>query len=272
MMETVTSLINSYFHEPHASLVNGILLGRKLFVPQSFYDNLKTVGLIHIVVLSGQNISMISALILTAVTPTIGRRWGFVVSIAGIMLFVWFVGFDPPVVRAAIMGVLGLVGLLMGRISIPLYSLFLASVIMLLFEPSWAGSISFQLSFGATLGIILFGSTPPETEKKSVRTGIMYRFQKYLYDEFRISFAAQVFTLPIIFWYFRQISFVSPLANILISWLIAPIMILGLATVLSGLVVRELGFFISWTLYAPLYLLVKTVETLARIPFAQITW
>jgi len=294
-MEALTSLINSYFHEPYASLLNGILLGRPLFVTNTFYNQLKVVGLIHIVVLSGMNITLLSAIIMNTIVMYIGRKIASLVTIVIIIAFVVFVGAEAPIVRAAIMGILSLIGLLYGRRTIALYLLFLSGLIMVIINYEWLTSISFQLSFSATLGIILFGSMEKDepvilsgSEESIFKSGSFIRqwriqddkvlnhksifpnLKSYFLAELRISLAAQAFTLPIIFWYFRQISFISPIANILVAWLIAPIMILGVFTIVLGLISWQLGFVFSWLLYPPLSFIVWVVENLAKVPFGSV--
>lgn len=270
-MDTITHLFNSYLPEPHASLLNGILLGRPLFVTDTFYNQLKTVGLIHIVVLSGMNITLLSAIVLRTTVPIIGRRVAMVLTIAIVVCFILFVGAEAPVVRAGIMGILSLIGLLFGRKTLTLYSLFLSGIIMILINNDWLTSISFQLSFAATLGIVLFGSSVTNNDnplRRKTKGGALF---SYIIDELRISLSAQVFTVPIIFYYFRQISLVAPIANILIAWLIAPIMILGIIIIPIGLINWQLGFVASWSVYPLLSVIVFVVESLSKIPFASFT-
>ncbi len=262
-MEHFTSVINSYMPEPHASLLNGIVLGVDLQTTYSFKDKLKDVGLIHIVVLSGMNVTLLSAVILQIIIPLFGRKAATIITIVSIILFIFFVGIDPPIVRAAIMGILSLIGLMFGRKTLALYTLFLTSVICIIIWPDWLTSISFQLSFSATLGIILFGNVIAEEETKN-------NFINYLLDELRVSLAAQLFTAPIIFFYFRQISFISPIANILVSWTIAPIMIFGIIAMIVGSIHWQLGFVISWLCYGLITFIIFVVEWLSKIPFASI--
>ncbi|HRN70949.1 MAG TPA: ComEC/Rec2 family competence protein, partial [Candidatus Woesebacteria bacterium] len=110
-MEHLTSVINTYLPEPHASLLNGIVLGVDLQTTYSFKEKLKDVGLIHIVVLSGMNITLLSAVILQIIIPLFGRKIATIATIVSIIVFIWFVGIDPPIVRAGIMGILSLIGL-----------------------------------------------------------------------------------------------------------------------------------------------------------------
>ncbi len=267
-MNNFTSLINSYLPEPHASLLNGILFGVKLtYVTSYFYESLKKVGLIHIVVLSGMNITLLSAVILNTFVPLIGRKYAMLITIVMIVIFIFFVGLEPPIVRAATMGILSLFGLLFGRKTLALYTLFLTSMILIIIFPDWLSSISFQLSFGATLGIILFGKIEEKAIRSISRIGLI---ANYFLEELRISLAAQIFTAPLIFFYFRQISFIAPISNIMVAWMIAPIMIFGLITVAIGLVWWQLGFVISWLSYGLLSIIIFVVELFAEIPYGSI--
>lgn len=268
-MEAVNNLVNSYFHEPHASLTNGIIFGRDLFVTDKFYNELKQVGLIHIVVLSGQNISLLSNTVLSIFTPILGKKVALLVSIAIIFAFVIFVGIEAPTIRAAIMGSITLFGRYLGRKTYPLYALFITGAVMITVHPLYIESISFQLSFGATLGIILFSIK--EVESSSCKTSAQ-KFYNFIGSELRTSLSASVFTVPIIFFYFRQISFIAPLANIMISFLISPIMFWGAISVAVGLFSYEVGYLLSLPLNIPLWYIVFIVEQFSKLPFAYLNF
>lgn len=257
-----TSIINSYLPEPHSSLLNGILFGVDLKSSKLFYEQLKQVGLLHIVVLSGMNITMLAAII-GVITLSLGRRASLFITATTIFLFVIFVGPEPPIVRAAIMGMLTLLSIVYGRSRQALYTLFLSGFAIAIFKPDWLATISFQLSFGATLGIILFG--PKKIEFKNDWRG---KFKEELKRELQTTLSAQIFTVPIIFYYFKQVSFISPLANILVSWLIAPLMILGFTTVILGKISFVLGLLPSYLCYGLLTYVVFLVEKMALIPGA----
>src|SRR3989338_6680466 len=148
-----SSIINSTLPEPQASLLNGILFGVRGSMPFDFYQALITTGTLHIIALSGMNITILINLTAKA-TLFLGRRISIIVTICLIALFVMFVGAGPTIVRAAIMGSLSLIAIYFGRVYFSLLSLIMASLVMLLFYPDLIGNISFQLSFLATLGII----------------------------------------------------------------------------------------------------------------------
>ena len=246
-----TSIINSYLPEPHASLLNGIIFGMNLKTSKLFYEQLKIVGLLHLVVLSGINITMLGAIIAN-ITGFLGKRVSILLTILTIILFILFVGPQAPIVRAGIMGMLTLVAVLYGRKNIGLYSLFLSLIIIAIVFPDWLASVSLYLSYGATLGIMLFGQSSSK-----------YRIVKDL----KISLAAQIFTVPIIFIYFKQVSFISPLSNILVAPVVPPLMIFGFLTAILGKINYYFGLPFSYICYGLLSYMVLVIEILSKIPF-----
>lgn len=249
-----TTIINNYLPEPHSSLLNGIIFGVDLKTSKMFYQQLKIVGLLHIVVLSGMNITIL-ATIIGSTTSFISKRVSILIVILSIIIFIFFVGPKAPIVRAGFMGIMTFVSLLTGRKNFVFYSLFLSIVFIAVFFPEWITSVSLYLSYGATLGIILFGP-------KSNDGGIS--------KELKTTLSAQIFTAPIIFIYFKQISLIAPISNIIISPIIPPLMIFGFLTAVLGKINYFLGLIPSIICYGLLSCMVWVIELLAKIPFALI--
>ena len=212
-----TSIINNYLPEPQASLLNGILFGINLKPTKIFYEQLKIVGLLHIIVLSGMNITILAAII-SSLTSFFSKRVSIMITILMIILFILFVGPKAPIIRAGLMGSLSLVAILTGRKNFVLYSLFLSLIFIAIVFPRWLTSISLFLSYGATFGIVFFGQTPSKN---------------WLIKELKITLSAQIFTVPIIFIYFKQISLIAPLSNVLVAPIIPPLMIFGFLILLK---------------------------------------
>ncbi len=246
-----TSVINHYLPEPQASLLNGIIFGVNLKTSKSFYEQLKAVGLLHLVVLSGSNISLLAAMV-SGLTVKLSKRLSSLITILIIIIFIIFVGPQAPVVRAGIMGVLTLVAIIYGRKNFVFYSLFISLIIIAIFWPKWLTSLSLQLSYGATIGIILFAP------RKKLN---------YFKQQFLLSLSAQVFTAPLIFIHFRQLSLISPIANVLVAWLILPLMIFGFLTAGLGKINYWLGLIPSYICYGLLTYMVKVIDVLSKIPF-----
>ena len=256
-----TQVINQYFPEPHGSLMNGILFGVDLKASGEFYDQLQRIGLLHLVVLSGINITLLGAMVSHA-TKAFSKKASACITIVVIVVFIFFVGPDPPIVRAGIMGILTLISIIYERKGFALYTLFLSAVIMIALKPEWLGTISFQLSTGATLGIILFG---PKMEE--VTGTARQRLFQSIKQDLKTTMSAQVLTVPIIFFYFKQFSLISPLANMAISFFVPSLMIFGFATAFLGSINHYAGLIPAYLSHGILNYMVYMIKLLALVPY-----
>ncbi|EKD87284.1 MAG: hypothetical protein ACD_36C00162G0001 [uncultured bacterium] len=253
-VQTLTSIINQVLPEPHAGLLAGLMFGTKTSLSQELYDALVRSGTLHIVALSGMNISIVAGILGGMFTVVMSKRVASLVILLAIWWFVLFVGPSASIVRAAIMGSISLLAVVSGRQYWSIFSWVLATTAMLLLNFQWLFDISFQLSVLATLGIILFGKT-----EKNI-----------LLSDLRLTLSAQVFTIPIILYHFHRISLISPVSNILIGWLIGPLTMLGWGTVFFGSLWLPLGKIIAWIDWTLLSYLVAVVTWTAKVPFASL--
>jgi competence protein ComEC len=249
------SVIDQYLPQPHAELLNGIIFGRPINASGQFYRDIQRVGLMHIVVLSGTNITILSAIIASALS-SFPKKLAVFITICCILIFVMFVRPQAPIVRAAIMGIISLIGILWERSPLPLYLLLLSAVLTAIFAPVWISTISFQLSYAATLGIIVCGTKPSRSTKIP------------FWAEIKPSIAAHLFTVPITFYYFKSISFIAPLSNLCVDFLIAPLMVFGFITAILGRFSLELGEIPAYVCYCILTYLVTVIRVLSILPFA----
>ncbi|OGK62841.1 hypothetical protein A2334_01355 [Candidatus Roizmanbacteria bacterium RIFOXYB2_FULL_38_10] len=247
-----TSVINSYLPEPHASLLNGILFGIPLRSTKILYQQLQVVGLLHLVVLSGMNITILGAIVGLA-TNKLPKNLSLFCTIGCIVAFSFFVGPQPPIVRAAVMGTLSTISIIYGKRNTALVSLLCAVLVIAIFKKDWLSGISCQLSVGATFGIILFGKG---------------RGGNAVIQDLRTSLAAQIFTAPLIFIFFKQISLISPLSNLAVSFLIPPLMIFGFLTAILGNIHWLLGLPLSYICYGLLSYMIFAIKILSKVPFA----
>ncbi len=253
--ESYTQLINSYLPTPHSDLLNGIIFGTPIKTSPLFYRQLKIVGLLHLIVLSGSNITILATFI-NSLTGRLSKQMSILITLLTIFLFILFVSPQAPIVRAAIMYSFTSVAIVFGRRKNALFSLFISALLIGIFFPVWISSISFQLSVAATLGIILFGK--PKVS------------DNWIMRELRISLAAQILTAPLIFISFKTVSFISPLANIAVAWTVPPLMILGFLTVIFGKIYHPLGVLPALISFGLLSYATSVIHLLSRIPFASV--
>jgi ComEC/Rec2-related protein len=242
--------------EPESSLVAGIVLGEKSRLPEEFYKALVSTGTIHVVVASGYNVMVVGGMILLGLLYFLKRKWATVGALAGMIVYGFMAGADPPVVRAVIMGSVIFVGQAIGRSSKVLWSLGLACWGMLMVEPLLVESISFQLSVMASVG--LFWLEPKIRlwlEEREIENWI-------LKTELLPTLAAQVMTGPVILYHFGRISWISPVVNVLILPFVPVIMAWGGVMLLLSLIWSPLGMVVGWLVYSLAHLVVVVVKWL----------
>lgn len=219
-----------------ASLLTGIVWGNQGQFSKNFYQDMKNSGLLHVVVASGANVMTLVGLLKKS-TLFLGRRLSILITLPTIIFYGFIVGADPPIVRAVLMSSLVLVSQLFGRQTKPLKSLFLAAVVMMIVNPLIFTDIGFQLSFGATLGILLFSQ----------------KLKKVLgWSDLATTLAAQIITVPMLALYFGQLSPLSFLSNAFLLWLIEPLMLWGLLLTFLGLISQFLASLVGFFFWLPL--------------------
>ncbi|MDP2720435.1 MAG: ComEC/Rec2 family competence protein [bacterium] len=246
--------------EPQAALLAGIVLGVKQDLPADFGESLRKTGTIHVVVVSGYNISVVAGFTIGLVR-FVRRQIAIILALLAIIFYTLLVGAEPPAVRAAIMGVVGFTAIFLGRQRYALYSLFLAAFLMIFVNPKVVGEIGFQLSFLATAGIILFQER-------------IYKFLKFLpgpfSDDLATTLAAQSLVVPIIFYHFGSVSAISPVVNAAVLWTIPLATILGFLFLATSFIVPILAAGIGSVIWGVLSIFVFLVELFGKLSFAYL--
>lgn len=254
--------INYFLPEPASGLVNGVLFGSRSGLSDTWLGLLMASGTIHIIALSGFNISIIVDFFRRIFAGT-SRTLAFWLPVIGILLFLFSTAFSASVVRAAIFGLFLLLARYLGRQEEPLISISLAAGLMVFQNPYVLTSdIGFQLSFAAFVGLVYLA---PLIKPLLVWSG-------FLADDLAVSLAATLATLPILSYHFGRFSLVAPLANLFIIPFVPWLM-------LSGILVAILGF--GWPLLAKLMAVIpwlisdyifKAAELFGKLRFAQYTY
>ncbi|MDL1912049.1 DUF4131 domain-containing protein [Chloroflexi bacterium CFX6] len=262
------------FPDPESSLLAGILLGVDTGLTKELQDAFKNTGTAHIIAISGFNISIIAALFVTFFSRFLGARNGAILAVIGIASYTVLVGGDAAVVRAAIMGTLALFARQVGRRQFALNTLLAVALIMCLWNPLFLWDVGFQLSFFATLGLILYAEPfsnfanriitkylPASTGEKTAK----------LFSEFvLLTLAAQLTTIPIMAYHFQRISLVSFIANPFILPAQPAVMILGGLAVLISHVWFSAGQIAAWIAWPFVVYTIRIVELFDRVPHGNI--
>lgn len=210
--------------EPTAAIVLGMLIGEQEQLPSNIQQSFQKVGLVHILVVSGFNLTII-AIGVGIFAKVWGRRWADVISLVIIWLFVILVGNSAAVTRAGVMASLLITARLSGRLALSSVTLLFAVVAMVLLNP-WQlfYNIGFQLSIAATFGVL---------EANQLRLG--FEKEGWLSELIWSSFGAIIMTAPIVAYYFGTFSVIAPLANLLILPSVPYLMLFGALSLLPYL-------------------------------------
>lgn len=194
--------------EPEVKLGLSYLLGMKSGLPEDLEENLRVVGLTHIVVASGAHLAILVG-VARKVFGRISRFAGLLFSVLFVVFFMAMVGWTPSIMRAGVMAILTLVGWYVGRKIHPLRMILMVAAGTLLFNPNFVINLGWLLSFASYAGIMLL---LPELTK------IFYGEKKpgFVATTVLMTVSATLMTLPVVLFYYGQVSLISVVANLLI--------------------------------------------------------
>lgn len=248
---------------PQIGFLEALVFGEEGEISQDWKDKLNITGTRHIAAVSGMNITLISALLLNFfLFLGLWRSQAFYISIFFIILYILMIGAPASAVRAGVMAGIFLLGRYLGRSSLAARGVIFAAAIMLAFNPLLLRlDVGFQLSFLATMGLIHLQPFFSDLLKKIPNT-------LQLRSTLSATLSAQFFTMPILIYNFGYISLISPLANILIVPLLAPLTILIFIFGFLGMVFFPLGWLLSFPVFFSLNYITKIIDLFSKIPFS----
>lgn len=301
--------INQLLPEPSAALLTGILLGDESGIPPNLKKAFADTNTAHIIAISGFNIAILIGVLTyvlrrpshvlqaravnTPSTSLVTRAFTLftghlttVLIILVLILYTLLVGASASVVRACIMGSLVVIALDVGRTSWAFNALAIAAFVMTLLNPYVLWDIGFQLSFLATLGLLIYA---PRLQnriegwlKKRVDDARARQIVEFFKDALIVTLAAFVVTAPLIIVYFHRVSIIGFLTNFLVLPIQPAIMILGgAATLLQmtanwfanipflNMVIGAVAQVIAWGAYICLQYTILVVQATAAIPFGS---
>ncbi|MEX2341273.1 MAG: ComEC/Rec2 family competence protein, partial [Candidatus Paceibacterota bacterium] len=248
--------------EPQVGLGEGLLLGVKRALGEDLERTFRQTGIIHIVVLSGYNVMIVVTFILFILGAIFGRRLSSVFGIIGIILFALLVGLGATVVRASLMASLLLVMGFTGRIYLAIRGLFLAGALMVIWNPySLVFDIGFQLSFLATLGLILF--SPYLSKQLSIVPNLIGM------REFVVAtLATQLFVLPLLLYQMGEFSVVAVIVNVMVLPMVAVAMLLTFLTGIISFLSSSLALPFAYVAHLSLSYIIIIAEWFGALSFA----
>jgi competence protein ComEC len=253
--------LSAIIPEPHAGYIAGLTVGAKQAMPKSLLEDFRETGIIHIVVLSGYNVTIIAYAIMK-ILSFLPQIFGIGLGILGIALFALMTGASATVVRASIMASLALLARATGRIYQITIALLFAGFLMIVHNPKILRfDTSFHLSFLATLALIYLS---PSVEKK-----LSFVPKKFHLREIAgATISTQIFVLPFLLYKMGLFSVVSLPVNLLILIFVPATMFFGFATGIAGFISQIISVPFGWISYAFSAYELWIVDVFSKLPFA----
>ena len=241
---------DSLYDAPVLGMVEGVLFGEREEIDRHFAQMLEDAGLVHILSVSGIHISLLASFcngVFSRGEDNL-RRFTGLLALLPVWSYIALAQFAPSAVRAGLMATLSAVGLLLHRERDALSALAVSAVAIVAFSPFSLYSVSFQLSFWVTLGILL--CTSPLTQMLEQlrpvafllgRAGKLSWQLRGVCATVAASIAATVFSLPLMLFYFQSAAVWSVLSSVLALWAVSPLMILSMLSILLKLLFDAAG-------------------------------
>lgn len=260
----IVDIINRTLPEQQAGLLNGMLIGYRDGLTEEVEEAFSDSGLVHIMAVSGANIAFIIlpfAFIFKKLKmkPELAHS----LTIAVVIFFVFITGFSPSVFRAAIMSITVLVGKIIKRETDTAAAISFSAIILLITNPYNIFDVGFQLSYSATISLVLFCRNIDRIFER-------IHMPKYIREALAVTVAAQIGVIPITVYHFNNICLISPLSNLLAAPTLELITILGSGMALTGFFSINTAKIIGLVNCALLSILLYITKITASVPFAVI--
>ncbi len=245
---------------PEGTLVSAMVLGRRAVdLSYELRDRFIQVGLAHVLAASGFHVSLILGVVLFVAKGLSGGK-RFALGTLTLIVYVSLTGFSPSILRAALMGFAALIAIVSERQVKPLGALLVAAAILLLINPLWIWDLGFQLSFLATLGLLV-------TVEPLMK--MLDWLPTTLATLVAVPIAASVWTFPLLLYFSNAVSPYSILVNVITSPIVAIVTLGGFVSAMLALAVPAAGSAIAAGLYYPVQGLIAIVEFFSKLPGNQ---
>ncbi|MFC1964220.1 DNA internalization-related competence protein ComEC/Rec2 [Chloroflexota bacterium] len=277
LRQEMAQTLSRVIPEPEASLAQGIILGIRSNIPASVKADFARSGIAHLLAISGLHLGIVAGIVLSLGIWLFRRRhyhylW---LAMGSVWVYALLTGMYPPVLRAAIMVSLFLIGDALGRQRSALTALMLSAAIMVGISPYLLGNVSFQLSFLAMAGLVfifprLRAPARNFTSRILGEKGMLSSAAFFTVDSLCVTLAAVIAVWPAVAYYFGIVSLTAPLATLLALPALPAVITTGLFTGLLGFLALPLAQAAGWLSWLFLLYIYGIARTLGALPAAYV--
>ena len=245
VVKSIKHQIEIVFPSNCQAIINALITGDKSDLSSELKQAYSFTGTAHVLAVSGLHVGIISSIFALFLSYFDNRKIKFVIFSILIIIYIIITGAQPSVIRAGIMAICVYYAYILERVINPINILSFVVLMFIIFDPLIIYSPGFQMSVSSVFGILFCYSTFSKTLTKLIgeKTG----FQKYLANSFAVTFSASLIVTPIVAYYFKVYSIISPISNLLIVPLISLAMIFAFISLFLSFIYLPLGQFYGYS-------------------------
>lgn len=248
-----------------AALVAGLAIGDRTLLSHDLSERMKDLSLSHLVAVSGANLAIVAGGVYLLLAAFGLRRVARAVgAFAAIVAYIALVGPEPSVLRAGFMAAVVILGQMLGRGNQSLNGLSLAILILVCLDPFLALEFGFALSALATFGLLVLAPALFQSFKQ--------RVHPFVAGGLAVSISAQLYTLPVLLLIENRLATYSVVANILVEPVVAPVTVLGIASVVTSIAIPQIGALLSFLASLGTAWIEEVAKALSAMPAVSIAW
>lgn len=263
LSENLKQKANNILPQEIASIFIGIILGDRTEIPEEAIENFRNANMSHILAVSGMHMSYLILLATQIIGKLIGKKQSYYISIILIIEYMFLTGFSASIIRAGIMGIILISSKIFYKNNDVLTNIAISALIILLKNPYTILDLSFQFSYGGTIGIILF--------QKFISKNFLERIikSKKIIEIISVTISAQIIILPISIIQFNKLNIYFILTNLIIGFIIGPVMACGFIFLITLIINVKTAQIFSIILQIAIKALILTSQ-IAKLPYSNI--
>lgn len=262
--------LNVLLPKEELGILIGMIMGDTFYIEEEIEEDFKLSGITHLLAVSGSNVAYIILVSKFLFDKVLGKSISNFITILMIILFVLISGASPSVVRAGIMAIILIVSEILARQPDTKSSIAVAAFLILLYNPFVICDVGFILSFGGTLGIVLLNTKIIDKFNEKFYLFLENKIFKYVVETLSVTLAAQLILVPVIWYYFNNISLISIITNLLVAPFTGIITVLGLIIYFISFICNPLAQIFSYSVYFLISIMIFVSKICANIPYGNI--
>ena len=228
----------------------GLSVGNTEFIDEELEENFKNAGLLHILAVSGTHMTYLILGTSIVFKNIIGKKKTYFLSVFTILFYILITGFSASIYRSAIMGIVMLISKIIYRKNDVWTSIGVSLIVLLIYNPYLIFDLGLQLSYGGTIGIILYQKHISRfLEKRLVKEEksekLLSKILKLIIEIISVTISAQIVIIPIMIYTLNTVNTYFLISNLLVGLIIGPLTILCFIFVISIFVNSYLSTFLA---------------------------